>query len=304
MKSALARLVGTVLALALLTPIAVAGPPGHPVRVGILIADPEHSPGDQALVKALAELGYKPGRDVVFKYKSAEGRPELFSALVEELINSGVDILVTPANGPTMAAAKASKTIPIVMVGATDVVETGLIASLARPGRNITGLAINAAEIAAKRVQLLQEGVPGLSRVAVLWNASIPSMTLGFQNIEQASPKLGVTLQSVRVSSSDEFDQAFTAIENGDPNGLIVLFGPLRGDDLPRIVDFVVRRRLPTIFEIGRGITGGGLMEFCPNLEPMFRRAASYIDKIANGADPAVLPVEEPTQFELVINLK
>src|SRR5438874_7714038 len=161
-----------------------------------------------------------------------------------------------------MAAAKATQTIPIVMIGATDVVETGLIASLARPGRNITGLAINAAEIAAKRVQLLQEGVPGLSRVAVLWNASIPSMTLGFQNIEQASPKLGVTLQSVRVSSSDEFDRAFAAIESSRPDGLIVLFGPLRGTDLPRIVEFAASRQIPTIFEPGEGIRGGGLIEF------------------------------------------
>lgn len=281
-----------------------AGPPDHPIRVGVLIAETEHAPGEQSLVDALKELGYAPGRDVILKYKSAEGRPELFAPLVKEVIDAGVDVIVTPLNGPTSAAAKATQTIPIVMVGATDVVETGLVASLARPGKNITGLAINAAEIAAKRVQLLQEAVPRLSRVAVLWNASIRSMALGFQNIEQASPKLGVTLQSVRVSGSDEFEQAFAAIENGHPDGLIVLFGPLRGDDLPRIVDFVVHRKIPTIFEVGRGVRGGGLMEFGPNLEPMFRRAATYIDKIANGADPATLPIEEPTQFELVVNLK
>jgi len=281
-----------------------AGPPDHPIRVGVLIAEAEHAPGEQSLVDALKALGYAPGRDVILKYKSAEGRPELFAPLVKEIIDAGVDVIVTPLNGPTTAAAKATQSIPIVMVGATDVVETGLVASLARPGKNITGLAINAAEIAAKRVQLLQEAVPRLSRVAVLWNASIRSMALGFQNIEQASPKLGVTLQSVRVSGSGEFEQAFGAIENGHPDGLIVLFGPLRGDDLPRIVDFVVRHKIPTIFEVGRGVRGGGLMEFGPNLEPMFRRAATYIDKIANGADPATLPIEEPTQFELVVNLK
>ena len=303
MKRGLAGLVAAALGLLLLILVAEAGPPGHPIRVGILLADPEHIPGDKALVQALTELGYTPGRDVIFKYKSAD-RPEAFSGLVQQLLDSGVDILVTAPTGPTLAAAKISKTVPIVMVGATDVVETGLVAGLARPGKNITGLAINAAEIAAKRVQLLQEAVPGLTRVAVLWNASIPSMALGFQNIEQASPKLGVALQSVRVAGSDEFDQAFSAIENGHPDGLIVLFGPLRGDDLPRIVDFVVRRKIPTIFEVGRGVRGGGLMEFGPNLEPMFRRAATYIDKIANGANPATLPIEEPTGFELVINLK
>jgi len=304
MKHLLSRLVAVIGILAVVMPIAVAGPPGHPIRVGILIGDPEHNTGDKALIEALRQLGYTAERDIVFKYKNGEGRPGLFAQLAKELIDSGVDVIVTPFNGPTAAVAKATQTIPIVMVGATDVVETGLVASLARPGKNITGLTINAAEIAAKRVQLLQEAIPRLSRVAVLWNASIPSMALGFQNIEKASPKLGVALQSVRVSGSDEFDRAFAAIEDGHPDGLIVLFGPLRGDDLPRIVDFVVRQKIPTIFEIGRGVSGGGLMEFGPNLEPMFRRAATYIDKIANGADPATLPVEEPTTFEFVVNLK
>ena len=168
----------------------------------------------------------------------------------------------------------------------------------------MTGLAINASEISAKRVQLLQEAVPKMTRVAVLWNSTISSMTLGFQMIERAAPKLGVTLQSVRVSGSDEFDQAFAAIERGRPGGLIVLFGPLRGNDLPRIVEFVAQHRIPTVFEVGQGVRGGGLMEFGPSQWRMARRAAAYIDKIANGANPALLPVEEPTVFELIINLK
>jgi putative tryptophan/tyrosine transport system substrate-binding protein len=190
------------------------------------------------------------------------------------------------------------------MVGTADVVDTGLVASLARPGGNITGLAINAAEIAAKRVQLLQDAVPALSRVAVLWNGSAQSMTLAFQNIEKASPQLGVTLQSVRVTGSDDLDRAFTAIDAGHPDGLVVLYGSMRGNDLPRIVEFVTQHKLPTIFEPGRGIRGGGLMEFGPDPQHMARRAAFYVDKIANGADPATLPVEEPSQFELIINLK
>jgi putative ABC transport system substrate-binding protein len=224
--------------------------------------------------------------------------------LAEELVASGVDILVTPRSRPPLVAAEVTKTVPIVMVGAPDPVDTGLIKSLAKPGGNITGLSSNSAETSAKRMQLLQEAVPSLSRVAVLWNASLKSMAIGFENIEQASPKLGITVQSVRLSGSAELDHGFSAIEAGHPGGLIVLFGPLRGDDLPRIVDFVVRHRLPSMFEQGQGVRGGGLMEFGPNLEPMFRRAAVYIDKIANGADPATLPVEEPTGFELVINLK
>jgi len=131
-----------------------------------------------------------------------------------------------------------------------------------------------------------------------------PAMALQFENIEKASPQLGVIFQSVRVTSSDDFDKAFAAIEGGQPDGLIVLFGPLRGNDLPRIVEFVTQHKIPTIFQLDQGVRGGGLMEFGPNSLPMFRRAAVYVDKIANGADPATLPVEEPSQFDLVINLK
>lgn len=309
MERALARLIGTIALVIPLISIAAAGPPGYPVRVGILevIAptfDPEHNSGHRALIEGLKELGYAPGRDIVLKYKSGEGDPEALPRLGRELVDSGVDMLLAPRSRPALVISEVTKTVPIVMIGTPDPVDTGLVKSLARPGGNITGLSSNSAEISAKRVQLLQEAVPGLSRVAVLWNASLKSMAIGFENIEQASPKLGVALQSVRLTSSREFDQAFAAIETGQPGGLIVLFGPLRGDDLPRIVDFVVRKKLPTMFELGQGVRGGGLMEFGPNLEPMFRRAATYIDKIANGANPATLPIEEPTGFELVINLK
>lgn len=290
-------------------PVAVAGPPGHPVRVGILGLvlpnfDPSVNPFAREFTEGLRELGYMPGRDIVLEYKSADGNVALLPQLASELASAKPDVIMTLGSGPTLATAKATKTVPIVMVGVEDVVEIGLVASLARPGGNITGLAINAAEIAAKRVQLLQEAVPRLSRVAVLWNATRPAMALSFQNIEKASPQLGVTMQSVPVTGSDQFDQAFAAIESSRPDGLVVLYGPLRGDDLPRIVEFVKQHKLPAIFQLGQGVRGGGLMEFGPNRSRMFRRAALYIDKIANGADPATLPVEEPSHFELVINLK
>ena len=286
-------------------PLATAAPPGHIVRLGILDAlvptfDPTADPGE--FVDGLRELGYTPGRDIVFEYKRADNL-EAMPQVVEELVRSGVDILLT-LGGSTLAAAKVTKTVPIVMIGNSDVVETGLVASLARPGGNVTGLAVNAAELAAKRVQLLSDAVPGLSRVAVLWNANLKGMALQFQNIEQASPQLGVILQSVRVTGSDDFDQAFAALESSHPQGLVVLYGPMRGNDLPRIVEFVTQHKLPTIFEPERGVRAGGLMEFGAKLKPMSRRAAAYVDKIANGADPATLPVEEPTLFELVINLQ
>jgi len=302
---------GACATLVALTVSAAAKPPGHVVHVGVLKSfapkfDPISNPFDRELIDGLRELGYAPDRDVVFEFRSARdlAEPEALAQLTTQLIATKVDLLLVVGTQPVLEAAKVTKTVPIVMVGTADPVDTGLIASLARPGGNVTGLAVNAAEIAAKRVQLLRDAVPALSRIAVLWNSSIRSMTLAFQNIEEATPNLGVTLQSIRVSNSDQFDQAFAAIEGGEPGGLVVLFGPLRGNDLPRIVEFVVAHRMPTIFELGQGVRGGGLMEFGPSALRMARRAAAYIDKIANGADPASLPVEEPIAFELVISMK
>ncbi len=222
----------------------------------------------------------------------------------DELVGLKVDMLLTLGTEAMLSASEATKTIPIVMIGGADPVGTGLIASLSRPGGNITGLGINAAEISAKRVQLLKEAVPKLSRAAVLWNSSIKAMTLAFHNIEIASPTLGVTVHSVGISGSGDLDKAFTAISQGNPGGLIVLFGPLRGDDLPRIVEFVTSRNLPTVFELGQGVRGGGLMEFGTNFAELARHVGDYVDKIANGASPAALPVQEPTKFELILNLK
>jgi len=287
----------------------LAAPPGRVVRVGLLYPispdfDPAKNPFDRELVEGLRELGYRPGRDIVFELRSAASPGAQLPQLAAELVASKIEMIVAPGTQAVLDAARVTKTVPIVMVGTADPVETGLIASLARPGGNVTGLAINAAEMAAKRVQLLREAVPGLSRVAVLWNSSIQSMMLGFHMIEQAAPKLGVTLQSVQLSGSDRFEEAFAALARAKPDGMIVLFGPLRGNDLPRIVDFVVRHRIPTVFEIGQGVRGGGLMEFGPSQWRMARRAAAYIDKIANGVKPSALPVEEPTVFQLVINLQ
>jgi len=303
-----ARIAMALVASVLLTPLAAAGPPGHTVRVGVLASiaptfDPASNRVAREFTDGLRELGYLPGRNVVVEFRSAKGIPEALPAAAAEIVAAKPDVLLILGSEAVFTAAKLTNTLPIVMLGTADVVETGLVASLARPGGNITGLAINAAEIAAKRVQLLKEAVPHLSRVAVLWNGGAKSMTLAFQNIERASPQLGVTLQSVRVTSPDDFDQAFAAIDSGRPESLVVLYGPLRGNDLPRIVQFVTERKIPTIFELGQGVRGGGLMEFGPGTFSMARRAASYVDKIANGANPATLPVEEPSQFELVINL-
>jgi putative ABC transport system substrate-binding protein len=296
-------------AVFLAAPLAAEAPPGKVLRLGLLYGispkfDPASNPVDRALLDGLRAHGYELGRNIMLEFRSAQGNPERLPELAAELVRLKVDVLVTPLTAATLAARDATQTIPIVMIGVADAVAVGIVASLARPGGNITGVSVNAAEISAKRVQLLQEAVPKLSRVAVLWNSTFKSMALGFQQIEIAAPSLRVTVQSVRVSSSDDFNQAFATIGQGRPGGLIVLFGPMRGNDLPRIVEFVTHNRLPAVFELGQGVRGGGLMEFGPSFQDMARHIGAYIDKIANGARPADLPVEEPTRFELIVNLK
>ncbi len=286
-----------------------APPPGKILRLGLLQGinrdfDPRTTAFDRALLEGLKAHEYELGRNVTLEVRSGRGLPETLPRLAAELVQLRVDMLITSLTASTLAARDATTTIPIVMVGVADPVGTGIVASLARPGGNITGIGVNAAEISAKRVQLLREAVPNLSRVAVLWNSTFKSMTLGYQQIERSAPALGVTVDSIRVSSSRDFDQAFAALARNRPGGLVVLFGPLRGDDLPRIVEFVTRDRIPTVFELGRGAPGGGLMEFGANDSELARHVGEYVDKIANGAKPGDLPVQEPTTFELVINLK
>jgi len=301
-----------VLGLSAVLPSAYAAPPtGKVLRLGLLEAfrekfDPDSTPLHRALVESLREQGYVLGRDFTLEYRSAQGNPgaAALPGLAAELVRLKVDVFVTIFNGPTQAASEATKSIPIVAIGVSDPVIVGMAASLARPGGNVTGLAINATEISAKRVQFLKEAIPNLSRVAVLWNSNLKVMERQFQKVETAAPSLGVTVLSLRVSSSDDFDKAFAAISQSRSGGLIVLFGPMRGNDLPRIVEFVSRNRIPTIFELGQGVSGGGLMDFGPDPVGLARHAGAYVDKIANGAKAADLPIQEPTTFELVINLK
>jgi putative ABC transport system substrate-binding protein len=286
-----------------------APPPGKVVRLGLLYAipekfDPESRPVDRAIVESLRAQGYEVGRNLVLEFRSGKGDAQRVPEAAAELVRLKVDAIITVGTEAMLAARDATRTIPTIMIGGTDPVGTGVVVSLSRPGGNITGMSTNAAEISAKRVQLLKEAVPKLSRVAVLWNSSSRSMTLQFQQIEIASPSLGVIVQSIRVSGSDDLDKAFAAIAESHPGGLIVLFGPLRGNDLPRIVEFVTSNRLPTVFELGQGVRGGGLMEFGPSFAELARHVGTYVDKIANGANPGDLPVQEPTEFELIINIK
>jgi putative ABC transport system substrate-binding protein len=290
-------------------PAHAAPPPGKVVRIGLLYAirekfDPQSNPIDRALAQSMRAYGYEIGRNVTLEFRSAAGNFERLVPLAAELVRLKVDLLITLGSSPALAAREVTRTVPIVAVGVDDPVDTGMAASLARPSGNLTGLALNSAELSVKRVELLKQAVPNLSRVAVLWNSTIKSMTLQFRRVESAAPNLGVIVQSIQVSSSSDFEEAFAAITKGRCQGLIVLFGPMRGDDLPRIVAYVSRKRLPAVFELGRGVEGGGLMEFGPDIAELARHAGAYVDKIANGAKPADLPIEEPIKFQLVVNLK
>lgn len=300
----------SLVALTTLPPSSMAAPlPGKVVRLGLLSGirdkfDPGSNAIDRAIAESLRAQGYEIGRNVAVEFRSAGGNPERLPSLAAELAQLKIDMFLTIGSQPTLTAFRAAKGIPIVAIGITDPVETNLVQSLARPGGSVTGLAINASDISAKRVQLLKAAVPKFARVAVLWNSTFQSMSLQFQQVEVAAPTLGVTVQSIRVASSDDFERAFDAIKKNRPDGLIVLFGPMRGNDLPRIVEFVTQNRIPALFELGQGIRGGGLMEFGADFADLARQVGPYVDRIANGSKAADLPIAQPTKFELFINMK
>lgn len=294
-----------------LGPRALAAPPPRKVvRLGLFYLlrekfDPKTDPLERALIEGLHEHGYDLGRNLVIEFRSTGGQAQRLPQIAAEFVGLKVDmIVVRVAVDGVRAAREATSTIPIVMVGVADPVANRLVESLGRPGGNVTGLSINAAEIAAKRVQLLKEAVPRLSTVTILWNSNIRSMSQQYEIIGSAAPVLGLSVRSIRIANPADFERSFTAMEKERPQGLVVLLGPSRGDDLPRLVEFVVRHKIPAIFEQGRGAEGGGLMEFGTDVAAMARRVGSYVDRLANGARPADLPVEEPTKFELVINMK
>jgi putative ABC transport system substrate-binding protein len=216
-----------------------------------------------------------------------------------------VDVIVAGTSPAVVAARQATQTIPIVMPVSSDPVGDGLVASLARPGGNITGLSLMAPELGQKRLQLLQETFPKVSRaVAVLWNPAYVGMRARFEQAQVAAPAAGLTLRSVEVRDTHELDVAFEAIIREHPDGLLLLADPFTFSQRARIVEFGAEQRLPVIYESSEFVDVGGLISYGPNLNDMYRRSATYVDKILRGAKPADLPIEQPTKFELVINMR
>jgi ABC-type uncharacterized transport system substrate-binding protein len=302
-RYAVGLIVALTLALGLMTPLAAyVQPPAQVPRIGVLLFSGPDSPAIEAFRQGLRAHGWVEGQNLDIAWRYADGQAERLPALAEDLVRLPVDVLVT--HGLTIRPAQhATQTIPIVMAIVTDPVGSGLVASLARPGGNLTGLSIGAAELGGKRLELLMQAVPQATRVAVLWNAALADKVPEWQGTQTAAHALGVSLHSVEVRGPDDFDGAFATLARERPDALITFADPLTLTYHRRIMAFATQHRLAMISELKAFAEAGGLMTYRPSGPDLWRRAAAYVDKILQGAKPAELPVEQPMKFELVINL-
>jgi putative tryptophan/tyrosine transport system substrate-binding protein len=254
--------------------------------------------------QGLRDVGYVEGRDIAIEYRSAEVQPSQLMAAATELAQLPVDVIVTFSSQTTEAAKQATTTIPIVMAGIGDPIGAGFVASLAHPGGNITGSTILGPEVAGKRLQLFKLAVPTISRVAFLWNPDNPSQAIYPDEWKAAARALGVEMLFVAVRRSDEFDSAFAAMMRARPDAFTMTADRLHQLHIGWIIDFLARNRLPGIYQVRENVVAGGLMSYGASLPDLYRRAASYVHKILQGTRPADLPVEQPTKFDLAVNLK
>ena len=307
MKVRTARLLLILALCILLGPLSASAQQANKVpRIGVLWGGPAEfaRPYVEAGRRVLGELGYVEGKDFTAEYRFGERKPGAVDTLAAELVQLKVDVIVAAGDPAIRAAQRATTTIPIVMVAAGDPVRGGFVASVARPGGNITGMTFLSRELSAKRLEILKEAVPTASRVAVLWNPDNPGGLLGFQATQAAAETLRLTLQSLEVRTATDIEPAFRAMADGHAQTIIVLTDPLTSSLRGRIADLATKSRLPIMGELREFTDWGGLISYGPSLLSMAQRTATYIDKILKGAKPSDLPVEQPTKFELVINLK
>jgi putative ABC transport system substrate-binding protein len=292
----------------LLAPLAAdSQPPGKQPRIGFLSPLPSNDPGAarnfEAFRQGLRELGYIESQHLIIEYREAS--PDHLVERAAELVRLSVKVIVTWTTPAIQAVKHATTTIPIVMGASGDPIRTGFVASLPRPGGNITGLTILSVELSAKRLELLTQLVPGLARVAVLWTPANPAMVLEWHATQEAARRLGVHVQSLEIRGPDDFASAFAAATREHAQALFLTTDALFGSiHLPQILDFAARGRLPTSFHRREHVEAGGLMAYGVDLPDLFHRAATYVDKILKGAHPGDLPVEQPMKFKQVINLK
>jgi putative ABC transport system substrate-binding protein len=292
--------------VAILTAVlgAEAQPAAKVYRIGYVRAETPPAVDIEAFREGLRDHGYVEGTNVVVEYRWADGNEERLRSLVAELLRLKVDLIVTSAPAATRVAKEATTTIPIVMVLVADPVAFGFVASLARPGGNVTGFAYLLPEVSGKRLELLKEAVPALSRVAVLWNAANPYKPFDLKEVEAVADALRVGVNAFPVREPKDFDDAFKAAVKSRAGGLITLEDPFTIAHRTRIVDLALRHRLPAVYAVRPFVEAGGLMSYGPDRADQNRRAAAFVDKILKGAKPADLPVERPTKFDLVINMK
>ncbi|HWP56413.1 MAG TPA: ABC transporter substrate-binding protein [Candidatus Acidoferrales bacterium] len=295
------------IAVLLIAGLAKAQPPAKVRRIGFLgAAFPSSNPARQeALRQGLRELGWIEGKNIAIEYRFAEEKLERLQDLATELVRLKVEVIVTAAPSSTRAAQKATFTTPIVMAGiGGDPVKAGFVASLARPGGNITGLSALNPELSGKQLQLLTEIIPSISRVAVLGTSTLPGYAVGMKETKLAAEPFKIQLQPLDVRGSEHIDVAFNEARKSRSEAVLVLASPVLDAHRIKIASFALKTKLPTMSWAREFVEAGGLMSYGTNIADLYRRAAVYVDKILKGAKPAELPVEQPTKFELVINLK
>jgi putative tryptophan/tyrosine transport system substrate-binding protein len=280
---------------------------GRIPHIGILLPSAPSTAADanlEAFLQGLRDLGYVEGRNIILEYRWAENREDQYSPLVADLIRLKVDIIYTSSTPAVLVAKQATKMIPIVFPVSSDPVSVGIVGSLARPGGNATGLSSLASDLWPKRMELLKEAFPKVSRLTMIWNSSNPGMKLRAKETMASAGPLGVTVQDRGVPDIDGLENVFATLSKDPPDALLTMVDPFTRRHLQRILEFAAKNRLPAMYEDRIFVEAGGLISYGPWIAELWRRSATYVDKILKGAKPANLPVEQPTKFELVINLK
>jgi putative tryptophan/tyrosine transport system substrate-binding protein len=288
---------------AALPAVARAQQPTRMSRIGILAFEPADSPNFRVFYQGLRDLGYIEGQNLLLEHLEYGGRRERLTGLATELVTLNVDVIFAVGSEATRAARQASSTIPIVMTS-TNPLGLGFIARLARPGGNVTGLSLMGPEVSGKRLQLLQELVPGLAKVALFWDSNDPGTEFSVKETQAAAETLSLKLKVFETRRADDFEAAFQAAANEEARAVILLPAPVMGSNRKRIADLALRHGLPTMFFSDVLPKAGGLLSYGVSLVAIYRRAAYYVDRILKGTNPADLPVEQPAKFELIINLK
>jgi putative ABC transport system substrate-binding protein len=274
-------------------------------RIGVLSPGPSTGPFSSApLQESLRDLGYVEGVNLAVEWRNAEGKTERFDDLAADLVRLRVDVIIAIVPGATLAAKRSTASIPIVMVNTPDPVQLGLVVSLGRPGGNVTGTTTLSADLSSTQLELLKEAVPRAVRIAVLWNPNNPWHPLALKGAETAARSLAVLLQVLEARRAEEFDSAFEAMTRKRAGAVLVLADPLTAFHRTRLAELAIKRHLPAMFATRAYAEAGGLMSYWAHQADLDRRVASYVDRILKGAKPADLPIEQPTKFELVINLR